>query len=94
MNVPITPLFGSSGRGAQGSVDIIGKVVLVHIKDEFILPDGKIDVVKLRPLARLGYFDYTTVDHTFEMKTPAKNEAELFGLGGASVVASRNTSSS
>ncbi|NLL53034.1 MAG: flavin reductase family protein [Peptococcaceae bacterium] len=83
------------GRGAQGSVDIIiGKVVLVHIKDEFILPDGKIDVVKLRPLARLGYFDYTTVDHTFEMKTPAKNEAELFGLGGASVVASRNTSSS
>ncbi len=79
------------GIGPQGTVDlIIGKVVLVHIKDEFILPDGKIDILKIKPLARLGYHDYTVVESIFEMKTPAKSPDELFGLEGASVIASRN----
>ena len=78
------------GQGLQGAVDlIIGKVVMIHIKDEFILPNGKIDILKIKPLARLGYHDYTFVESCFEMKTPAKDPAELFGLEGASVVASR-----
>lgn len=78
------------GRGAEGSVDlIIGRVLAVHIADEFILPDGKLDVVKIRPLARLGYADYTTVDHSFEM-LPAGGVDAIFGLSGASVVNSRN----
>ena len=56
------------GYGRVGTADlIIGKVVGVHIKDEFIMPDGKIDIVKIRPLARLGYSDYTSVQSTFEM---------------------------
>lgn len=56
------------GAGKVGTADIIiGKVVGVHVKDEFILPDGKIDIVGIRPLARLGYSDYTTVDHSFEL---------------------------
>ncbi len=49
---------------------IIGKVLLIHIKDEVITPDGKIDILKIRPLARLGYYDYTSVDSIFEMKVP------------------------
>ena len=57
------------GSGRVGTADIIiGKVVGIHIKDEFILPDGKLDILKIRPLARLGYSDYTTVDSVFEMK--------------------------
>ena len=57
------------GSGRVGTADIIiGKVVGVHIKDEFILPDGKLDILKIRPLARLGYSDYTTVDSIFEMQ--------------------------
>ena len=57
------------GDGRCGTCDIIiGKVVGVHIKDEFIMPDGKIDIVKIKPLARLGYSDYTTVEHSFEIK--------------------------
>ena len=57
------------GEGRVGTADvIIGKVVGIHIKDEFILPDGKLDILKIRPLARLGYSDYTTVDSVFEMK--------------------------
>jgi flavin reductase (DIM6/NTAB) family NADH-FMN oxidoreductase RutF len=57
------------GEGRVGTADIIiGKVVGIHIRDEFILPDGKLDILKMRPLARLGYSDYTTVDSIFEMK--------------------------
>ena len=46
---------------------VIGRVVGVHIRDDALTPEGKLDVVKIRPLARLGYFDYTTVDSTFTM---------------------------
>ncbi len=46
---------------------VIGRVVGVHIRDDALTPEGKLDVVKIRPLARLGYFDYTTVDSVFTM---------------------------
>lgn len=56
-------------NGRCGTADIIiGKVVGIHIKDEFIMPDGRIDVLKMRPLARLGYSDYTVVESVFEIK--------------------------
>ncbi len=75
------------GNGRSGTADlIIGKVVAVHIKDEFILPDGKIDMVAIRPLARMGYSDYTAVDHVFEM-APSKlagiRDDLALGLEGA-----------
>lgn len=71
------------GHGIMGSVDlVIGKVVLVHIKDEFITPDGRIDLLRIRPLARLGYYDYTTVESIFEMVIPEATEALLAGLEG------------
>jgi flavin reductase (DIM6/NTAB) family NADH-FMN oxidoreductase RutF len=72
------------GKGLMGTVDvIIGRVVRVHIRDEVIGPDGRIDVARIRPLARLGYYDYTTVDSVFEMAIPGGNEALLTGLEGA-----------
>jgi flavin reductase (DIM6/NTAB) family NADH-FMN oxidoreductase RutF len=46
---------------------VVGRVVGVHIRDDVLTADGKLDVVKIRPLARLGYFDYTTVDSVFTM---------------------------
>ena len=46
---------------------VIGKVVAVHIDDD-ALTDGKVDVVKLRPIARLGYKDYVSVETIFEME--------------------------
>lgn len=71
------------GNGPMGSVDlIIGKVVLIHIKDEVIGPDGKLDIPRIRPLARLGYYDYTAVDSVFEMVIPGNNEKLLAGLEG------------
>jgi flavin reductase (DIM6/NTAB) family NADH-FMN oxidoreductase RutF len=71
------------GRNGLGAADvIIGRVVLVHIKDEYILPDGRIDILKIRPLARLGYYDYTTVDSIFEMLIPGSNDRLMGGLEG------------
>jgi len=71
------------GNGPRGSIDIvIGRVVMIHIRDEVILPDGRLDILKIRPLARLGYYDYTSVESIFEMVIPGDNEALLAGLEG------------
>jgi flavin reductase (DIM6/NTAB) family NADH-FMN oxidoreductase RutF len=62
---------------------VVGRVVGVHIRDDVITSDGKLDVLKIRPLARLGYFDYTTVDSVFTMRPEgphmAAREAGLEG---------------
>ena len=75
------------GQGTVGTADIIiGKVVGVHIKDEFILPDGKIDIVRMQPLARMGYSDYTVVDKVFEIKPSdmaGTDKERQLGLEGA-----------
>lgn len=47
---------------------VLGRVVAVHIDDRAITPDGRVDVVRLRPIARLGYKDYVSVDDAFEME--------------------------
>ncbi len=73
------------GKGKMGTVDIvIGEVLGIHIKDEFILPDGKLDILGIKPLARLGYYDYSVVESVFEMVIPGSNEALRHGLEGAS----------
>jgi len=35
-----------------------------------ITSEGRVDVLKLRPIARLGYKEYTSVDSLFEMDKP------------------------
>ena len=54
---------------------VIGRVVAVHIDDAALTTDGMIDLVKIRPIARLGYKDYTSVDSIFRMekRTPEDN---------------------
>ena len=49
---------------------VIGHVIGIHIADEVITDDGRVDLLRLRPLARLGYLDYTTVDSRFELAVP------------------------
>lgn len=48
---------------------IVGEVIGIHIADEVII-NGKVDIPKIKPLARLGYFDYTVVEKTFEIPAP------------------------
>ena len=71
------------GNKGLGSVDIvIGKVLAIHISDDVLTADGLIDVVKIRPIARLGYYDYTSIESVFRMEIPGNNEELLRGLEG------------
>ena len=49
---------------------IVAEVIAIHLADDHLTPDGRFDVLKARPLARLGYLDYTSVDNVFEMRVP------------------------
>lgn len=63
--------FRLPAHGGISTIDcIVGEVIGIHIKDEFILPDGKVDICRIKPVARLGYFDYTVVEKSFEMPAP------------------------
>jgi flavin reductase (DIM6/NTAB) family NADH-FMN oxidoreductase RutF len=45
---------------------VLGQVVGVHIDDSVLVGD-KVDVTKLKPIARLGYGDYAVIDEVFEL---------------------------
>ena len=53
----------------QSHAVVFGEVIGIHIKDEF-LKDGFVDILKIMPVARMGYHDYTTVKETFSMAPP------------------------
>jgi flavin reductase (DIM6/NTAB) family NADH-FMN oxidoreductase RutF len=64
-------------------VDVVfGQVVRIHVKDEVIRADGKMDIAGIRPLARLGYYDYTSVTEVFEMRIPGASAEAADGLEG------------
>jgi flavin reductase (DIM6/NTAB) family NADH-FMN oxidoreductase RutF len=46
---------------------VTGHVVGIHIRHE-VFSDGRVDMTKLRPLARLGYLDYGTIAEIWEMR--------------------------
>jgi flavin reductase (DIM6/NTAB) family NADH-FMN oxidoreductase RutF len=48
---------------------VIGEVLGIHVADELI-KDGRVDILAARPIARLGYSEYTSVDSKFVMKRP------------------------
>ncbi len=48
---------------------VFGEVIGVHI-DDAILEDGRVDLGLVRPIARLGYANYTVVDSIFRMLRP------------------------
>lgn len=49
---------------------IMGTVVGIHIGDQYI-KNGILDVTTYRPLARLGYRDYSVVNEVFTLDDPA-----------------------
>ncbi len=57
-------------EGARTAI-CVGHVVGVHILDEFLI-DGKVDIARIKPLARLGYQDYTVVETVFPLKRPER----------------------
>ena len=55
-------------EGGRNAV-CIGRVVGVHIRDEF-MTHGMVDIARIRPLARLGYQDYTVAEKVFPLSRP------------------------
>lgn len=53
---------------------VIATVIAIHLDDNYITSDGRLDILRARPLARLGYLDYTSVDSVFEMRVPKFRE--------------------
>ena len=48
---------------------VVGEIVRAHVKDE-VLTDGRVDIAKLRPLARLGGDGYSVVREVVRMPRP------------------------
>ena len=59
-------LPGRTPRAAHKVV--LGEVVGVHIDDAALTADGLLDVARIRPIARLGYMDYVSVEQIFSME--------------------------
>ena len=51
---------------------VFGEVTGVHMHDD-CLRDGRFDVTRFRPLARLGYMDYTVVRDRFSLRRPGED---------------------
>jgi flavin reductase (DIM6/NTAB) family NADH-FMN oxidoreductase RutF len=47
---------------------VIAEVVGIHIADDALTDDGVIDHLKIKPLARVGYLDFTTIDRMFHVE--------------------------
>lgn len=57
--------------GPSPNAMVLGEVVGVHIDDE-VFVNGRIDIAKLKPIARLGYMDFAVIESTFTMPRPSK----------------------
>ena len=60
------PCTAPGGRNAM----VLGRVLGIHIRDE-VLTDGLVDLAAIKPVARLGYMDYTLVETIFAMARPS-----------------------
>lgn len=71
------------GNSHHGGVDVVfGQVMQIHVRDEVIRSDGKLDIAAIKPLARMGYFDYAAITETFEMRIPGASAEAAAGLEG------------
>jgi flavin reductase (DIM6/NTAB) family NADH-FMN oxidoreductase RutF len=71
------------GNSSVGTIDVVfAQVEKIHIDDAVLTPDGKLDIPAIQPIARMGYFDYTVIRDTFEMRVPGSDQDAQFGLEG------------
>ena len=55
----------------EANFAVFGEVTGVHMRDDCMV-DGMFDVTKFKPLARLGYKDYTHVGEVFSLTRPGE----------------------
>lgn len=70
--VDIRELTGRDGKPTNAFM-VIGEVVGVHI-DEKILVNGQIETSLAKPVTRLGYMDFATTEHVYELFRPVWNK--------------------
>ena len=58
-----------AGRGPERSIIVMGEIVGIHVNKEIVV-EGKVDVRRMRPVARLGYDEYAVIDDVFTMSRP------------------------
>lgn len=58
-----------ANEGFEPNVIVIGEVTGIHI-DDSVLTDGLVDMAKVKPVGRLGYMDYVTVENIWTMFRP------------------------
>lgn len=63
--VQIVPLRG------EANFLVLGEVTGVHLRDD-CLNDGIFDITRFKPLARMGYRDYSVVEDVFSLKRPGE----------------------
>ena len=66
-------LPGKDGAAGTHAI-VVGQVIGVHVADE-VISGGRVDVTKLRPIARLGYGDYAVIDEVFTLARPGARQA-------------------
>jgi flavin reductase (DIM6/NTAB) family NADH-FMN oxidoreductase RutF len=72
-----------TGDSNVGTIDVVfAKVERIHIDDRVLTVDGKLDIPRIKPIARMGYYDYTVVTDTFEMRIPDASPEAALGLAG------------
>lgn len=57
-------------KGADNHV-VFGEVTGIHLRDDCLV-DGKFDITRFNPLARLGYRDYAIIRDPFTLKRPGE----------------------
>ena len=71
------------GNSPVGSIDVVyGRVERIHVADDVVTSEGKLDIPKIQPIARMGYYDYACISETFEMRIPNASGAAADGLEG------------
>jgi flavin reductase (DIM6/NTAB) family NADH-FMN oxidoreductase RutF len=63
--------------GETASNVVFGRVVGLHIQDQFLDDAGRFDTVRARPLTRLGGIQYASPGPVIEMQQPFKRAAEI-----------------
>jgi flavin reductase (DIM6/NTAB) family NADH-FMN oxidoreductase RutF len=75
-----------AGRSSVGTADVVfGEVVRIHVSEDVVRADGRLDMAKIEPIARMGYYDYAVIRETFEMRIPGVSDAVLAGLEGRAI---------
>lgn len=49
---------------------VIGEILGIHIDETLITEEGRVDITRARPIARLGYSLYAVVNEAFILKRP------------------------